>query len=98
MEVRIDDETAARLETDPEYSAGYDPATVKGFRKVMQFIRNAQDQRDFAGMRSMRFEKLRGQRSHQYSLRLTKKWRLIIELEKAGKSQVVLVKGIQDYH
>ena len=38
-------------------------------------------------MKSMRFEKLKGARSHQFSLRLQDQWRLILEIERAGKRQ-----------
>jgi len=98
MEAEHDDETLARVEQDPTFSGGLDPALVKAFRKVMQFIRNAKNQLDLGAMRSLRFEKLKGKRGHQYSMRLTRQWRLIVELESASNSQVVRVKGIEDYH
>ena len=64
----------------------------------MQVIRAAPDERDFYAMKSLHFEKLEGDRSHQRSLRLTKKWRLIVELEGSAPNKVVRVKGIEDYH
>jgi len=48
MEVRFDDDDDLdRLETDPAFTGGRPPAVVKAFRKVMQFIRAAADERDF---------------------------------------------------
>ena len=99
MDVRYDDdEELERLETEPAFTAGRAPAVVKGFRKVMQFIRAADDERDFYAMRSLRYEKLQGARDHQRSMRLNDQWRLIFEFEGKGESKVVVVKGVEDYH
>ena len=102
MEVRFDDDQDLdRLETDPAFAGGWPPAIVKGFRKVMQFVRSAADERDFYAMKSLRFEKLRGARDHQRSMRLNDQWRLIVELEGKGgreETKVIVVKGIEDYH
>jgi proteic killer suppression protein len=98
MDVEFDDPDLDRLETDRDFNAGRDASTVKGFRKVMQFIRDAPDERDFYAMKSLHFEKLKGARSHQHSLRLTIKWRLIVELEGTAPKKVVRIKGIEDYH
>jgi proteic killer suppression protein len=98
MEVEFDDGDLDRLETDIQFSAGFDRAVVKGFRKVMQVIRSAPDERDFYAMKSLHFEKLEGSRSHQRSMRLTIKWRLILELDGNAPNKIVKVKGIEDYH
>jgi proteic killer suppression protein len=98
MEVEFDDPSLDRLETDPSFTAGHDASTVKGFRKVMQLIRAALDERDFYAMKSLHYEKLKGGRSHQHSFRITIKWRLIVELEGKAPSKIVRIKGIEDYH
>lgn len=98
MEVEFDDPDLDRLETDAAFAAGHDPSTIKGFRKVMQVIRNAVDERDIRNMKSLHFEKLKGDRSHQHSLRVTKKWRLIFEFEGEAPNKVIRIKGIEDYH
>ena len=99
MEVRFDDDDDLdQLETDPAFTGGRPPAVVKAFRKVMQFIRAAADERDFFAMKSLRFEKLKGARDHQRSVRLNDQWRLVFEFEGKGQTKVVVVKGIEDYH
>jgi proteic killer suppression protein len=98
MEVDFADESLDRLEIDLQFAAGFDRATVKGFRKVMQVIRAAPDERDFYALKSLHFEKLEGARSHQRSMRITKKWRLIVELNGEAPNKVVKVIGIEDYH
>lgn len=98
MDIEFADDGLDRLETDPRFDAGLPLGAVRGYRKVMGWIRAAQDERDLRQMRSLHFEKLRGDRSHQYSMRVNDQYRLIVEIEKAGgRTRVVLVEII-DYH
>ena len=98
MEVEFADESLDRLEIDLQFTAGFDGGTIKGFRKTMQIIRAAPDERDFYAMKGLHFEKLEGKRSHQRSMRLTKQWRLILELTGEAPNKIVRVIGIEDYH
>lgn len=100
MEVRFADDRLRRLESDPTFRAReFGDDVVRSYRKKLQFIRAATDERDLYGMKSLHFEKLQGERSHQRSIRLNKQWRLILELaaaEEGGKTVVVV--SIEDYH
>jgi proteic killer suppression protein len=98
FEVRFNDELLETLEREARYNASYDGAIVKAFRKRMQMIRSAADERDFREMRSLRFEKLKGERSHQHSMRLNDQWRLIMEIKGEGNNKELLIVGIEDYH
>jgi len=71
---------------------------VKAFRKWMWFIRQAMDERDLYQAKGQHFEKLKGSRSHQRSMRLNKQWRLILELIEGTPKKTVRVIGIEDYH
>lgn len=98
MEVEFRDKNCDRLETDPSFNAGRSRAVVKAYRKRLQTIRAATDERTFYAMKSFHFEKLSGDRSHQYSMRLNRQWRLIVELNKRDDKSVVVIVGIEDYH
>jgi toxin HigB-1 len=98
MEVDFDDERLDRLETDRSFDAGFGREIVKGFRKLMQVIRNAPDERDFYALKSLHFEKLEGDRAHERSMKINKQWRLILELKGNAPNKRVLVKAIEDYH
>lgn len=98
MEVRFQDERLDRLEIDPGYDAGFPQAAVTAFRKRMQLIRQAPDERDFHALKSLHFEKLKGKRAHQHSMRLNQQWRLVIEFEGVAPNKVVAVISIEDYH
>jgi toxin HigB-1 len=98
MEVQFGNADCDRLETDPHFNARFSQAIVKAYRKVMQVIRAATDERTFYAMKSLHYEKLSGNRSHQRSMRLNIQWRLIFELRKVEKTTVVFIVGIEDYH
>lgn len=98
MEVEFADANLERLEVDPKFSAGFASAIVRGFRKAMQAIRAAHDERDLHASRGLGFEKLKGRRAHQCSLRLNKQWRLIVQLQDEGSPKKVRIIGIEDYH
>ena len=98
MELLFSNEDLDKLEIDPRFEAGYSPGVVKAFRKRLQQIRAAEDERAFHALRSLNFEKLRGDRAHQHSMRLNDQWRLILELRGSGKGKVVHVIDIEDYH
>ncbi len=98
MDAEFANQELDRLETDLDFNAGFSSAVVRAFRKRMQMIRAAVDERAFYAMRSLHFEKLKGERSHQHSMRLNKQWRLILELQKDGRNTVVVIVGIEDYH
>ena len=98
MEVVFRDSSLDRLEVDTQFDAGLPRAVVKMFRKRIQYIRAADDERSFYAMRSLRFEKLRGDRKGQYSMRLNDQWRLILELQKSGKQTVAELVSVEDYH
>ena len=98
MDVRFVDSDLDRLETDARFTAGKSPALVKAFRKRMQLIRAAKDERDLRAQKSWRFEKLEGARSHQYSIRLNDQFRLIVEIEGSSSDRTIVVVSIEDYH
>ena len=98
MDLVFRDDDLDRLEADASFDGGHQPAIVIAFRKRMQQIRAAVDERDFYNQKSLRFEKLKGKRAHQYSMRLNDQWRLILEFQGRGRDKVVVVVRIEDYH
>lgn len=98
MDVEHEDKELERLEGDHSFNAGLGKAIVRGFRKVMQAIRAAADERDFYAMKSLRFEKLKGSRKDEHSMRINDQWRLIVKLSGKAPNKKVVVRGIEDYH
>ncbi len=98
MEVIFKDERLDELETSTRLDGEYQAGIVKAFRRRMQQIRAALDERDFYDQKSLRFEKFKGSRGHQHSMRLNDQWRLILEFKRDGFHKVVMVICIEDYH
>lgn len=98
MDVSFDDQSVDRLETDAAFSGGLGDSVVKAYRKRMQQIRAATDERTFYARRSLHFEKLQGQREGQYSMRLNDQFRLIVALRGNAPKKTVHIIEIVDYH
>lgn len=98
MKVRFAPGPLEQLETDPRFTGGHSADVIRLYRKRMNLIRQAMDERDIYALKSLHFEKLKGARSHQRSVRLNDQWRLILELEGEGASKTVVIVSIEDYH
>jgi proteic killer suppression protein len=98
VDVDFEDSYLELLETDASFNSGFAQGVVEAFRKRMQMIRAAPDERVFYQFKSLRFEKLKGKRSHQHSMRLNDKYRLIVELRRGTSSKRLTVVSIEDYH
>ena len=98
MDVDFEDASLKRLEADPGFTAGFDAAIVKAFRKRMQLIRAAVDERAFYAMKSLHYEKLKGNLDGHSSMRLNDQWRLLLRLRQDEGGKTVVVISIADYH
>ncbi|MDR3469877.1 MAG: type II toxin-antitoxin system RelE/ParE family toxin [Xanthobacteraceae bacterium] len=98
MEVEFVDEILERLEREFQFTGGFSAEIVRAFRKRMALVRSAIDERDFYQMKGAHFEKLKGSRSHQRSMRLNKQWRLVMELSEGASEKTVKIVSIEDYH
>jgi proteic killer suppression protein len=98
MKVRHANRDLERLEVDPKFDGGFGQNVVRAYRKRMQFIRAANSEQDFRAMKSLHFEKLKGSRSHEHSIRLNDQWRLILAFEGQAPEKVAVVVKIEDYH
>lgn len=98
MEVEFEDDDLDDLEVNPRATGGFPAGVVKGFRKAMQVIRNAVDERDIYAMKGLRFEKLSGDRKGQHSLRCNDQYRLIVKIDGVHPRKKIRVIEIEDYH
>ena len=76
----------------------YHPVIVTAYRKRVNQLMAAPDERTFYAQKGMRYEKLGGDRSHQRSIRLNEQFRLIVELDSSGPEKVLWIVRIEDYH
>ncbi|MCH8853026.1 MAG: type II toxin-antitoxin system RelE/ParE family toxin [Planctomycetes bacterium] len=98
MEIEFFDDVLDRLETEEEVTGGYPREIVRAYRRRLQAIRAADDERDLYVFASWRFKKLHGERSHQRSIRLNDQWRLVVEIKPATPKNIMVIVSIEDYH
>lgn len=98
MDIAYADERLRRLAEDPTETGGYDAGVVKAYRRRVQYIRAATDERAFYAMKSLHYEKLKGDREGQHSMRLNDQWRLILTLAVNDQGKRVVILSITDYH
>ena len=96
MEAEFDDPDLDRLEVDPQFTAGFSAPIVRGFRKAMQAIRAASDERDLYKSRGFHFKKLKGQQIR--SMRLNKQWRLYLDIKDGEDGRCTRIIRIADDH
>jgi len=98
MELEFAKPELEQLVTDDSAAGSYGAAVVKGYRKVVNFIKAANDERDFWSMRSLNFEKLKGDRQHQHSMRINKQWRLILEIKSGDPKNTIVILEIENHY
>ncbi len=99
MRVRFETVDLKRLYEDPSSGAPeYGRDLVRAYRKKVGFLVAAASELDLRNYRALRFEKLRGDRAGQHSIRLNDQWRLILRLETDDQGQMLIVVEIVDYH
>jgi proteic killer suppression protein len=98
MDLEFADRKLKELAEEESSSGGYPVDVVKAFRKRVQFIRAAIDERDFYAMKSLHFKKLKGERSADRSMRLNDQWRLILRIKTGESKNIAVIHAIEDYH
>ncbi len=76
----------------------YPSEVVDAFFRVMASISAANDIRDFYNLKSLHFEKLKGKRKNDHSMRLNKQYRLTMEIVEQNRKDTLLILDIEDYH
>ena len=97
MEVRFKDGDLETLERDAHAISRHSRDVIRSFRNRLQMIRAAQDDRDFYTMKSLHFEQYRTNPG-QYSMRLNRQYRLVLEFEGRSPEKTVVIVEIVDYH
>jgi toxin HigB-1 len=99
MEVQHDDPELEDAEANPNYRGKWQ-SVVKKFRKAMNLVRQAANEVELHHWKGLRLEKLKGNRSHESSMRLDRQWRLIVEFtaRPGSNNNVCVVKAIENHY
>ena len=98
MRFKFKSRKLAALYAEEKGAHKFPPAVVDAFFDVMGIIDAAFDERDLYALKGLHYEKLKGVRKHQHSIRLNQQYRLIVEVERDDQGRYILIIGIEDYH
>ena len=98
MEVVFADEALALIETERAGETRLSVAVIKSARRKLTVLRAAVDGRSLRNWKSLHYEKLRGARDGQRSIRLNDKYRMVFTLDENTDPQTVTILSIEDYH
>ena len=98
MDVEHADPGLEQLEKDIRCTRGLDQKLIRQFRRLMLLIRNVPNESELYKYPSRHFEKLKGKRDCQYSLRLDDKWRLIVEVAKRPRGNCLRIIEITNHY
>ena len=99
MRFEFEDDDLRRLYEEQDFVLPrFGPDITKAFRKKMGFLAEAESESDLRSYRALRFEKLKGGRANQHSIRLNHQWRLILRIETDAGGRLLFIVEIADYH
>jgi len=89
-----------KLYTDEAGAERYPREVVDAFFDKMAIIAAASHENDLRALKSLHFEKLKGERGNRghYSLRLNKQYRLTVTIETDDHGKLLGILDIEDYH
>lgn len=98
LRVEYEKEDLRRLAEDVAYRPKRLSAeVVSAYRRKIQLIVSAVDERDLRAMRSLRLKQLSGDRQGSSSIRLNDQFRLILTFKTKG-DRVAVILDLVDYH
>jgi proteic killer suppression protein len=97
MDVVFEDSRLALIETDQAAQTKLPVAVIQSARRKLNAIRAATDERTLRNWKSLHYEKLKGNRDDQRSIRLNDQW-LVFRLDEQCSPQRVTVVAVEDYH
>jgi proteic killer suppression protein len=98
MDILFADSTLALLETEDAGNTRLPVPVIKSARRKLTVLRAASDDRSLRNWKSLHYERLRGDRDGQRSIRLNDQYRMVFELDESTKPPTVTIIAIEDYH
>jgi proteic killer suppression protein len=98
MEIAFADLRLAEVEMDSAGSTGLPVPVIKAVRRKLTVLRAATDDRVLRNWKSLHYEKLKGNREGQRSIRVNDKYRIVFILDSDTEPQRATILSIEDYH
>jgi proteic killer suppression protein len=88
----------ALIETDEAGATQLPVAVIKSARRKLTVLRAAIDDRSLRNWKSLRYEKLKGNREVQRSIRINNQFRMVFSLDEETDPPTITILSIEDYH
>jgi proteic killer suppression protein len=88
----------ALIETDEAGATRLPVAVIKSARRKLTVLRAATDDRSLRNWKSLRDEKLKGNREDQRSIRINDQYRMVFRLNDETDPPTITILSIEDYH
>lgn len=99
MRLRFEDDELRRLYEDGDFVLPrLGPDVVKAFRKKVAFLEEAKSEIDLRAYKALHFEKLRGGRAGQHSIRLNRRWRLVVRLVTDADGRLIVIVEVVNHY
>lgn len=98
MRLVFADEELSLIETDEAGATRLPIGVIKSARRKLTVLRAAIDDRSLRNWKSLHYEKLKGDREGQRSIRINDQYRIVFELDEETEPQTVTILSIEDYH
>lgn len=98
MKIEFADDRLALVRTDRAHETRLPFAVIKSCCEKLIVIEAAPDERTLRNWRSLRYEKLEGDRKGQRSIRLNDQYRMVFTLDTASNPPLVRILSVEDYH
>jgi proteic killer suppression protein len=99
VQIEYGDESLRRLAEDPDFAPRqWSRDVIRAYRKKIQLLGAAKDERDLRQLRGLRLEELFGKRAGTSSIRLNDQYRLVLRFRTDPEGRVVTVLELVDYH
>jgi proteic killer suppression protein len=98
MEIEFADPALAKIETEQAGETRLPVAVIKSVRRKLNVLRAAPDDRTMRNWKSLHYEKLKGDREGERSIRINKQYRMVFRLDSETDPQTITVLAVEDYH
>jgi proteic killer suppression protein len=98
MEVLFANETLGLVETEDAGKTRLPVAVIKSARRKLTILRAAPDDRSLRNWKSLHYERLKGNREGQRSIRLNDQYRMVLTIDEETNPPTATVIAIEDYH
>jgi proteic killer suppression protein len=86
------------LYTDEAGAHKFPSEVVEAFFEAMAILANAKDERDLYGFKGLRYEKLKGPRKDERSIRLNKQYRLTLKPQADKGDKLLLILDVEKHY